>query len=76
MIKPGFYTGLNAYQFDGLHVSEIIQAAQFDKVEEVKAGFNFKSLCKAVSDQLSMHCIVVNLTANCFKFRSLLYIVR
>ena len=26
-IKPGFYTGLNADQVDGLHVSEIIQAA-------------------------------------------------
>jgi hypothetical protein len=50
LIKPGFYTGLNAYQFDGLHVSEIIHSAQLKGVEEVKAGFSFKSLCKAVND--------------------------
>jgi hypothetical protein len=38
------------------------------------AGFSFKSLCKAVSDQLSMQCNVVNLTANYLNFRFLFYI--
>ena len=38
------------------------------------AGFSFKSLCKAINDQLSMQCNVVNLTAHCFNFRSLFYI--